>query len=96
MRPEDRVFLDQELDLALGTQIRVGARIWKEQEQDELIPHSLLQRFSSCPILPTYSTSGGVYHPHNSRNRDPSVSTTALCHVDIGQNGHDRCNLIKA
>jgi len=37
-----RLLLDEELDLALGVQVRLGARVGEEGEPADLIPHALL------------------------------------------------------
>ena len=45
MHAEDavRFLFDQELDLGLGVQIRLGARIREEREPTDPVPHALLQ-----------------------------------------------------
>jgi len=55
-----RLLLDEELDLALGVQVRLGARSWRGRGTGR--PYTARPSFfRSCSVFPTHATSGCVY-----------------------------------
>ena len=68
-----RFLFDQELDLALGVQIRLGARIREEREPADPVPHALLFRLPDPRHLRV--------RVHHARNR--VIIHVAVVRVDV-------------